>query len=71
MATGVDQAVCPKCGRQGLLLNTDKWRPVALRCRSIKCGCMTAEKVVAAQTEEEIFAALNLKYVEPELREAF
>jgi hypothetical protein len=39
MGIGVDQAVCPKCGRSGLFINTDGWKPVAIRCYSIKnCG---------------------------------
>ena len=38
MATGVDQAVCPQCGHQGLLVNTEDWKPVAIKCPCRKCG---------------------------------
>ena len=37
MATGVDQAVCPKCGHKGLLINTEDWKPVAIKCPRLKC----------------------------------
>jgi hypothetical protein len=38
MGTSIDQVVCPKCGRQRLFLNTEDWRPRAIRCYSKKCG---------------------------------
>lgn len=38
MATSVDQAVCPQCGHQGLVINTEDWKPVALKCPCRKCG---------------------------------
>ena len=38
MGIGVDQAVCPKCGKQGLFISTDDWRPVSIHCTKRKCG---------------------------------
>lgn len=39
MATRVEQCRCPKCGGQGLLINTEDWKPVRIRClRLKKCG---------------------------------
>jgi len=29
--------ICPRCGHKGLIVNTDKWRPVRIRCLSRKC----------------------------------
>lgn len=39
MGTPVDQAVCPKCGRKGLYINTEDWKPVTIKCPDFKrCG---------------------------------
>jgi len=37
--------------------------------QTIQSGCMVATKVIACYTEEEIFKALGMEYVEPENRE--
>lgn len=39
--------------------------------KTISSGCLTAEKVIASRTEEEIFQVLGLPFVEPKNREAF
>jgi len=38
MGTPVDQAECPKCGRRGLYVNTEDWKPTQIKCPSLKCG---------------------------------
>lgn len=39
MGIGLSQAVCPRCGHQGMLINTEDWKPVRIRCnRTQKCG---------------------------------
>jgi endogenous inhibitor of DNA gyrase (YacG/DUF329 family) len=39
MGTLVDQVVCPKCGKHRLFINTDDYRPLTIRCTSLKkCG---------------------------------
>lgn len=37
--------------------------------QTLTSGCMTASKVIASQSEEDIFSALGLKFVEPKDRE--
>lgn len=38
MGTQVSQAVCPKCGNQGLFISTEDWKPVTIHCPCRKCG---------------------------------
>lgn len=38
MGIQVDQAVCPKCGHQGLFISTKDWQPVNIHCPIEKCG---------------------------------
>lgn len=38
MTTRVEGAVCPQCGHQGLEVNTEDWKPVAIKCPCRKCG---------------------------------
>ena len=38
MGTAADQCVCPKCGHKGLFINTEDWKPVAIKCLRLKCG---------------------------------
>lgn len=38
MGQGLDMCVCPACGHQGLLVNTEDWKPVKIKCLRLKCG---------------------------------
>ena len=37
MGETLHNVICPKCGHRGLIVNTDKWRPVRIHCLSRKC----------------------------------
>lgn len=35
----VREAVCPKCGSQGLYITQEDWKPITIKCRHIHaCG---------------------------------
>ena len=38
MTARVEGVVCPQCGHQGLEINTEGWKPAAIKCPCRKCG---------------------------------